>query len=100
MLMVGARGIAPRLATDADVTDGETPEPGGKPIPLALSQLALRLGYALLISGTKSELYRCDLERLYKLQKASQFAIFLLKILDPEPQSRHYVLPRRALSIP
>jgi hypothetical protein len=51
MLMVGARGIAPRLATDADVTDGETPEPGGKPIPLALSQLALRRGYALLYQG-------------------------------------------------
>ena len=51
MLMVGARGIAPRLATDADVTDGETPEPGGKPIPLALSQLALRRGYAFLYQG-------------------------------------------------
>ena len=48
MLMVGARGITPRLATHADVTDGETPEPGSKPIPLALSQLALKRGYALL----------------------------------------------------
>jgi hypothetical protein len=51
MLMVGARGIAPRFATDADVTDGETLEAGGKPIPLALSQLALRRGYALLYQG-------------------------------------------------
>ena len=51
MLMVDARGITPRLATDADVTDGETSEPGGKPIPLALSQLALRRGYALLYQG-------------------------------------------------
>src|SRR5580704_15771566 len=51
MLMVGARGIAPRLATDADVTDGKTPEPGGKTLALALSQLALRQGYVLLYLG-------------------------------------------------
>ncbi len=48
LLMVGARGIPPRLATNADVTDGKTPEPGGKPIPVALSQSALRHGYVLL----------------------------------------------------
>jgi hypothetical protein len=36
---------------------------------------------------------------IHQLQKASQFAI-LLKILDPEAQSCHYVLPRRALSFP
>jgi hypothetical protein len=36
MLMVGARGIQPRLATNTDVTDGATPQPGGKPIPLVL----------------------------------------------------------------
>jgi type IV secretory pathway TraG/TraD family ATPase VirD4 len=51
MLMVGARGITPRLATDADLTDGKTPEPGGKPLALALSQLALRQGYVLLYLG-------------------------------------------------
>ena len=51
MLMVGARGITPRLATDADVTDGKTAEPGGKPLALALSQLALRQGYVLLYLG-------------------------------------------------
>jgi hypothetical protein len=51
MLMVGARGMAPRLATNADVTDGKTPEPGGKPIPLALSKSALQYGYALLYLG-------------------------------------------------
>ena len=37
---------------------------------------------------------------IHQLQKAGQFAILLLKSLDPEPQSRDYVLPRRALSIP
>ena len=38
MLMVGARGIHDRVwPRDADVTDGTTPQPGGKPIPLALS---------------------------------------------------------------
>jgi hypothetical protein len=35
-----------------------------------------------------------------KLQKTSQFAILLFKSLDSEPQRRHYVLPRHALSIP
>ena len=48
MVIVGARGMAPRLAMNADVTDGKTPEPGGKPIPLALSKSALQHGYALL----------------------------------------------------
>ena len=51
MLMVGARGIPPRLAMNADVTDGNTPEPGGKPIPLALSKFALQHGYTLLYLG-------------------------------------------------
>ena len=49
--MVGARGIPPRLAMNADVTDGKTPEPGGKPIPLALSKFALQHGYTLLYLG-------------------------------------------------
>src|ERR1700723_2271460 len=51
MLMVGARGIPPRLAMNADVTDGKTPEPGGKAIPLALSKFALQHGYTLLYLG-------------------------------------------------
>ncbi|MGA7293929.1 MAG: ArsR family transcriptional regulator, partial [Terriglobales bacterium] len=51
MLMLGARGIPPRLATNGDVTEGTTPEPGGKPIPLALSRSALRSGYVLLYLG-------------------------------------------------
>jgi hypothetical protein len=48
MLMLAARGTPPRLATNADVTNGHTPQPGGKPIPLALSQTALQRGYVLL----------------------------------------------------
>jgi hypothetical protein len=35
-----------------------------------------------------------------KLQKSSQLAILLLKMLDPEPQCSHNILPRRELSIP
>jgi len=35
-----------------------------------------------------------------KLQKGSHFTILVLKNLDPEPQGRHYVLFRRAFSIP
>src|SRR5580704_3057809 len=48
MLMVGARGVQPRLATNTDVTDGTTPQPGAKPIPLGLSQPALQQGYTVL----------------------------------------------------
>src|SRR6202140_427890 len=48
LLMVGARGIQPRLATNTDVTDGTTPQPGGKAMPLALSQPALQHGYTVL----------------------------------------------------
>src|ERR1700729_82866 len=51
LLMLGARGIPPRLATNADVTEGKTPEPGGKPIPLALSQPAFERGYVFLYLG-------------------------------------------------
>ena len=51
MLMVGTRGIQPRLATNADVTDGTTPQPGGKPIPLTLSRPALQRGYTVLYLG-------------------------------------------------
>jgi len=81
LVMIGARGSRPRPATDADVADGNTPEPGGKPIPLALSQPALQRGYALLYLGPeqsyidaplsaylKSVVYRGDsLSDLYKL---------------------------------
>jgi len=51
MLMVSARGIQPRLATHTDVTDGTTTQPGGKPIPLALSQPASQHGYTILYLG-------------------------------------------------
>src|ERR1700728_3021362 len=51
MLMVGARGIQASLATNTDVADGTTPQPGGKPIPLALSQPALERGYTILYLG-------------------------------------------------
>src|ERR1700719_736682 len=51
MLMVGAPRNQPRLATNTDVTDGTTPQPGGKPIPLALSQAAFQRGYTILYLG-------------------------------------------------
>ena len=51
MLMVGGREMAPRLAMNADVMDGKTPEPGSKPIPLALSKSTLQHGYVLLYLG-------------------------------------------------
>ena len=81
MLMMSGRGIPPRLATNGDVTDGDTPEPGGKAIPLTLSQPASQHGYDLLYLGPqqsyidvllnaylKSVIYRGDsLFDLYKL---------------------------------
>jgi type IV secretory pathway TraG/TraD family ATPase VirD4 len=51
MLMVGAQGIPSRLVTNADVTGGETPQTGGKSIPLALARPALQRGYVLLYLG-------------------------------------------------
>ena len=51
MLMMSGRGIPPRLATNGDVTDRKTPEPGGKAIPLTLSQPASQHGYDLLYLG-------------------------------------------------
>src|SRR4029077_15948008 len=51
MLMVGSRGIQPGLATNTDVTDGTTPQPGAKPVPLSLSQPALQRGYTVLYLG-------------------------------------------------
>jgi Type IV secretion-system coupling protein DNA-binding domain len=53
MLLLGAHGIPSRLATNVDVTDGETREPDGKPIPLTLSQPALQRGYVLLYRAPK-----------------------------------------------
>src|SRR5208283_1646156 len=54
MLMVGAQGIPARLATNADVTAGETLQPGGKAIPLALSRPPLQQGYVLYLGPEQS----------------------------------------------
>ena len=51
MLFVGGSKSAPRPAINADVILGETPEPGGKPIPLTLSVDAKQHGYSLLFRG-------------------------------------------------
>ena len=66
MLMLAARGIPPRLATNADVTDGATPEPGGKPIPLALSRSALQSGYVLLYLGPEQKYIDASLSAYLK----------------------------------
>ncbi len=51
MLFVSGRKAAPRPAMPGDVTLGKTPEPDGKPIPLALSPEAQQAGYSLLFRG-------------------------------------------------
>jgi type IV secretory pathway TraG/TraD family ATPase VirD4 len=50
MLFVGGQGT-PRPAMDSDVVLGKTPEPGGKVLPLALSDTARQHGYSLLFRG-------------------------------------------------
>ncbi len=51
MLFLAGRGGAPRPALDSDVVLGKTPEPGGKVIPLTLSETARQHGYNLLFRG-------------------------------------------------
>jgi len=51
MLFVGGRGIAPRPAMNGDVVLGKTPEPDGRPLPLAPSADARQHGYSLLFLG-------------------------------------------------
>ena len=51
MLFVSGPGFAPRPAVNSDVTLGRTPEPDGKPIPLALSGDARQHGNSLLFRG-------------------------------------------------
>lgn len=95
LLMVGARGIPPRLATNSDVEDGTTPEPGGKPVPVVLSRSALQNGYVLVYLGPqlsyldaslsaylKSVIYEgASLPQLYKLPLL--FGLFSLVIQLP-----------------
>src|ERR1700691_4018403 len=66
MLMVGARGIQPRLATNTDVTDGTTPQPGGKRIPVALSQPALQRDYTVLYLGPEQNYIDASLSAYLK----------------------------------
>ena len=76
MLMVGARGMAPRLAMNADVMDGKTPEPGGKPIPLALSRPALQRGYVLLYLGPEQSYFDARLSAYLKTAVYGGDALF------------------------
>ena len=53
MLFVSGRKASLRPAISGDVVLGRTPEPGGKPLPLALSTQAQQRGYSLLFRGLK-----------------------------------------------
>src|SRR5260370_37506778 len=83
MLMVGARGMAPRLAMNADVMDGKTPEPGGKPIPLALSQPAFQRGYVLLYLGPEQSYIDVRLSAYLKTAVYGGDTLFDLYELPP-----------------
>ena len=50
-LFITGHGLSPRPAQNGDVMLGRTPEPGGKTIPLALSEDARVHGYTLLFRG-------------------------------------------------
>jgi hypothetical protein len=66
LVMIAARGIRPRPATDADAKDGNTPEPGTKPLPLALSQSALQAGYDLLYEDPERTYFDAPLSAYLK----------------------------------
>jgi Type IV secretion-system coupling protein DNA-binding domain len=51
VLFVSGRGAVPRPAMNGDVVLGKTPEPDGRPIPLALSADARQHAYSLLFRG-------------------------------------------------
>ncbi len=51
VLFVGGHGLAPRPAMEDDVVAGQTLEPDGRTLPLALSVSAQQHGYALLFRG-------------------------------------------------
>jgi len=51
VLFITGPGLSPQPARNADVKLGRTPEPGGKTIPLALTEDALQHGYTLLFRG-------------------------------------------------
>ena len=66
LVMIAARGIQPRPATDAEVRCGNTPEPGTKPLPLALSQSALQAGYDLLYQDPERTYFDAPLSAYLK----------------------------------
>src|SRR5579875_1644716 len=51
MLFISGRKASLRPAMNGDVVLGRTPEPQGKPLPLALSTEAQQQGYSLLFRG-------------------------------------------------
>lgn len=53
MLFVSGRKATPRPAMNCDVVLGKTPEPAGKPIPLALSRAAQQQNYSVLFRGPR-----------------------------------------------
>lgn len=51
VLFVTGHGLTPKPVQNVDVKLGRTPEPGGKTIPLVLTEDALQHGYTLLFRG-------------------------------------------------
>ena len=64
MLFVSGRGAAPRPAMNGDVYLGRTPEPDGKPIPLALSADAQPARILAALSWPAAQLCGCTAARL------------------------------------
>lgn len=84
MLFVGGQG-APRPAMDSDVARGKTPEPGGKILPLALSDAARQHGYNLLFRGPQRSYVDVRLRDYLKnvvYSRASLSAIFLPSLIS------------------
>ena len=91
MLFLAGRGMKPSPAMNDDVIHGQTVEPGGRIIPLALSPAALQRGDDLLFRGPvrsyvdarlcdylKAALYHNDLSTILKLPLLCGAGIFLV----------------------
>jgi type IV secretory pathway TraG/TraD family ATPase VirD4 len=84
VLFVAGQELKPRPAQNADVRLGKTSQPGGKPLPLALSPAARQLGLSLLFQGPQRSFNDAALSGFLKdiiYGGANMFAFFRSPLL-------------------
>ena len=84
MLFLAGRGVPPGPAMDGDLILGKTPEPGGRVIPLALSETARQHGYNLLFRGPQRSYVDARLRDYLKdvVYDGSSLSAFFRPLLD------------------